>query len=105
MLDYDWRTVGDSMLRLLKSNQGLLSHTTVEHVKNYVAADEYEMTLEGLCLDLMHNPDLLLSDLEELGVLAKQVALDKESVYDPEFWTHFAEALEAKRLISAASKA
>lgn len=45
----------------------------------------------------MGHPDVSLHDLEELGALAVKLGLDRESVFDSDFWAHFTQALEARR--------
>lgn len=96
MVDFDNRAVQEAILGLLERSRALLNRRSIQHVMDYVGQEE-EMALESLCLDLMDRPEVPLADLEEMARLCKMVGLDRESVYDPDFWTHFTEALEEQR--------
>jgi hypothetical protein len=97
MSDVDWYAARAEIVRLLNANKSLLAKEDVDYVTHYIAVDEYEMALEILCLALMHKPEVSLADLEAMGVVAQQIGLDKESVYDSDFWTNFTAALEKRR--------
>jgi len=102
MPEFDHRAVQAALRSLLRRHRALLDAASIEHVEGY-AGQEEEMALESLCLDLMGRPEVPLVDLEEMARLCDVVGLDRESVYDPEFWAHFREALEARRATDVAS--
>jgi hypothetical protein len=99
MTNIDWNQVYADIRRLKNTHRRLLKGARggAEHVTDYLNCDEPQMALESLCLDLMDKPTVPLSDLEEMERLGKLLGLDKQSVYDPEFWEHLTAALTRRR--------
>src|SRR5690242_8302303 len=89
-MDPNWTDTAAEIRRLLLAYTGTLPRDAVDAVEHYIAHDEYEMALEGLCLELMKLKDFSREDRESCRVLAKRLGLDQESVFDPEFWQKLA---------------
>ena len=67
-----------------------LSDETIVAVKNYLDHDEYEMAIEGLFIDIMQLPAIPDSLSSKICIdLALSVGLDKEVVYQHDFWEKF----------------
>lgn len=97
MSDTDWFAVNDKIRALIASNQKRLDAEKIAGMVHYLEVDEYEMALELLCLALMRISDGTLLDLEAAAELAKQVGLDRESVFDDNFWANFSKVLTERR--------
>lgn len=82
----NWNEIKLRIEHLLLEHTGCLSQDTVEAVGHYINHDEYEMAFEGLCIDLMLSSADSVDWAECLDV-ARELSLDKESVFDAEFWT------------------
>lgn len=93
MSDTDWYAVSDKIRAIIASNQKRLDAEKIAGIVHYLDVDEYEMALELLCLALMRISDATLLDLEAAAELAKQVGLDRESVFDDNFWANFSTVL------------
>lgn len=80
------------ILNLLEKYKDRLEKDTISTVMHYVNHDEYEMAYEGLLIDLMSiefNP----KDIDILFCvnIGKEMNLDKESVFNYNFWIDFTE--------------
>ncbi len=55
-------------------------------VQHYILHDEYEMAFEGLCVELLKLEETKV-DWDACLNIARQLGLDKDSVFDSELWT------------------
>jgi hypothetical protein len=62
------------------------SDQTREHVVHYLDHGEYEIALEGLCLDIMGSPELGAQDFAECIELGRLLGLDHQTVLRHDFW-------------------
>ena len=75
---------------LLGEFSGQLDSASFRAVQHYLDHDEYEMAFEGLFIELMKaNADMNKSRLETYYNLGQKLGLDKDSVFDGEFWKKF----------------
>jgi len=91
----DWFEIKAFIEKILKLYCKFLSIESIDAVNHYLEHDEFEMAFEGLFLDLMsieHLPQLL--DGKRCMDLAIIMKLDKESVFDAEFWKKFSAFVE-----------
>lgn len=105
----DDKDIFDEANRLLREafvcNRRYLNDESVRAVTHYLNHDEYEMAFEGLFLDLMEvnifeNPEIL----EQCYILGKLLGLDKESVFDVDFWKKFSEFVDYIKIKKAGPK-
>ena len=72
---------------LLNEYKNLFDNKTNNAIKHYIEHDEYEMAFEGLFIDIIKQnnwiSDKSITYYLEIGM---QLSLDKESVFDPDFW-------------------
>ena len=69
---------------------------TKEHVLHFVNHSELEMAFEGFCIDLMTvHVKLSLDNARKFYRIGLSLGLDKESIYDPDFWTKFKSYIES----------
>src|SRR5688572_3411762 len=84
------------LARLLRENLGNLNAHSQKAIAHYIHHDEYEMAFEGIFIDLMEagriSSDRNLEEYEQLG---KKLNLDKESVFDGDFWDKFVRFIES----------
>ena len=76
--------------RLLRASRSILGASAISGVDHYVEHAEYEMAFEGLVLELMKagwRPPS--SDFAAWKALAVEFDLDRESVFDGDFWSKF----------------
>jgi hypothetical protein len=70
--------------------QRLLPSDGLEGVMHYLEHGEYEMSFEGLVIELMklevYTDGFNFSEWKELGL---QFRLNEESVFDSDFWSKF----------------
>lgn len=85
-MEINWTDVRAELRRLLLVYAGRLTQETVDAVEHYVEHDEYEIALEGLCLELMDLSEFTSEDREICKRLSMQLGLNRESVFDPGFW-------------------
>lgn len=76
--------------RFLKSSEKHISPDGLEEVRHYFEHGEFEMSFEGLVIELIkagYYPD----DFEYLNwkKVAMEFGLDAESVFDGDFWNNF----------------
>jgi len=57
----------------------------------YLENREYEMAFEGFFLELMNSREKIELDPQSCTAMAVGLGLDKEAVFDPDFWRKFQE--------------
>lgn len=56
-------------------------------ISHFLAYDEYEMAYEGLLIEMINSGYMPSRDeAEEYLKIGRALGLDKESVFDPQFW-------------------
>ena len=65
-------------------------------VDHYLYHAEYEMAFEGLFLAIMKLDTVPPLDWSRSTEMAKRLNLNKESIYDEDFWSRFSKYLEGK---------
>ncbi len=64
-----------------------LDQETRDSVSHFLAHDEYEMAYEGLLIEMIKsNYKPSREEADEYLKIGKALGLDKESVFDPDFW-------------------
>lgn len=90
--EIDYVLVKEKLLSVLDRYKDVLDGETLDSVEHFIAHDEYEMAYEGLFIELMKihfNPsDIDMNIYLKIGEILN---LDKESIFDSEFWAHLAE--------------
>jgi len=66
-----------------------LDEDTVDAVRHYVIHDEYEMAFEGLFIEIMNLIKVPGIDFQKSREIALLLKLDKETVFDHNFWGKF----------------
>ncbi|MEL6191366.1 MAG: hypothetical protein AAFR66_04920 [Bacteroidota bacterium] len=94
MEDFDWDYMENFIASVLNELKDTLSKKSVESAEHLLEHREYEMSFEGLCLDIMNLPKKPSLDWIEMKTAAKTLSLDKESVYDDDFWNKFESYLD-----------
>lgn len=83
----EYRKLLEEAINVSKS---ILSLEGLEGVEHYLQHGEYEMAYEGLVIELyasgLYPANFNFTDWKELGLV---LGLDKESVFDEEFWDKF----------------
>lgn len=67
-----------------------LPKDATEAVEHYLSHDEFEMGVEGLCIELLKLPSFRPEHRALCLHLAKLVGLDREAVFDPTVWSRLA---------------
>lgn len=75
-----------SILDMVKSKLDLESFEAVTH---YVEHGEFEMAFEGLFIEIMKMKERPIIDLYKAKNVAELLELDKETVFDSDFWQNF----------------
>jgi hypothetical protein len=65
-------------------------------VDHYLYHGEYEMAFEGLLLAIMKLDTIPPIDWRRSTEMAKKLNLNKESIYDEDFWSRFSTYIEGK---------
>ena len=85
-----WLNVENHIQALLNLCKDSLDLESVEAVQHYIDHDEYEMAFEGLFIELMKLGRLPnIGNWNDYLDLGHSLGLDKESVFDAEFWPRF----------------
>jgi hypothetical protein len=72
---------------ILTECQHLFTSDDLSEVRHYLDHGEIEMAVEGFCLELLRKNVVLPENIRtRVKVLAQDVRLDKESVFDAEIW-------------------
>ena len=75
---------------LINKFKYLLDKESIDMIKHYLDHSEYEMAFEGLFIELMNvNAVLTKTEIETYYNLGLKLELDKESVFDSNFWCNF----------------
>lgn len=82
----DWNEILREIKSILEIYREKLSSDAIDAVEHYLNHDEFEMGFEGLCLELLSISDFLPEHRLKCQELARTLGLDKESVFDAEFW-------------------
>lgn len=82
-------------LSLVKCDLDEESYNAVEHYLNH---DEYEMAFEGLFIELIQSKSKPIIDFKNSRKIALALGLDKESVFDGDFWIKFEKFLRKKSI-------
>jgi hypothetical protein len=87
-----WSVVEKRLQDLLIRYSDEIDDESKEAVQHYLDHSEYEMAFEGLFIELM-KLKVSLGNEESCGFieLGKKLDLDKESVFDGDFWNNFTE--------------
>ncbi|WP_109700671.1 hypothetical protein [Chitinophaga deserti] len=67
----------------------LIHEKTIVYVEHYLKYGEYEMAFEILFLGIMDSGKVPMIDVNKGMEVAKLLRLDKETIYDVNFWTNF----------------
>ena len=89
MNNIDWNTAELYIKDTLKLTSSTLDKETIEAVQHYIDHDELEMAFEGLFIELMKTKKTVNIDTSTGKETALFLKLDKETVYDPDFWIKF----------------
>ena len=68
-----------------------LSKEAIHCIKHYLLYDEYEMSFEILFIEIMKLKIIPVMNCEMNIRIGKQLKLDKESIYEENFWERFIE--------------
>lgn len=80
----------ERLKRFIKISEEIITIDSLEEVIHYYDHGEYEMAFEGLVIELINAnryPDNFI--FYEWMELALEFNLDKESIFDGEFWRKF----------------
>ncbi|WP_069330029.1 hypothetical protein, partial [Paenibacillus nuruki] len=78
--------------KFINMSESILSLEGLEAVTHYFEYDEYEMSFEGLVIEIYTSKMYTeKSDFIEWKELAWDFGLDKESIFDETFWDQFME--------------
>lgn len=76
--------------KFINDSEKIISKDGIDAVRHYFEHGEYEMSFEGLVIELMNAeiyPDnFIFSEWKELAL---KFGLDTESVFDGDFWRKF----------------
>lgn len=72
--------------QLLDANSCIIDDAVVKHVKHYLHHNENEMAFELLVLEVIEHSKAVIWDSEKVLKCALFLELDKESVYDDNFF-------------------
>ncbi|GGD66934.1 hypothetical protein CO662_28305 [Rhizobium anhuiense] len=78
----------DQFVRSVMSRADLDAES-VEAIGLYLDNREYEMAFEGLFLELIKSRKTIKLNASECIGMARQLKLDKETVFDHQFWSKF----------------
>ncbi|WIM40532.1 hypothetical protein PO903_06580 [Paenibacillus sp. PK4536] len=82
----------EKLKRFIHMSESILSLEGLETVTHYFEHDEYEMSFEGLVIELYTSKMYTVKfDFTEWKELALAFGLDKESIFDEKFWDNFME--------------
>jgi len=86
----EWEEIEKNIIHILEICQNDLPYEAVKFVKQYLDHAEYEMAGEGLFIEIMNLENIppTLHKNECLN-LAYSLGLDKEVVYQHDFWVKF----------------
>ena len=74
----------------ISASEGIISSDAIEEVRHFYEHGEYEMSFEGLVIELMkvrkYPNNFNLNEWRELAI---SYGLNKETVFDGEFWVKF----------------
>lgn len=80
----------NSLIELIKMSESVLSSDDLEGVLHYLEHGEYEMSFEGLVIEFYSTDKYPTNfNFEQWKKLAVSFGLDKESVFDENFWDKF----------------
>jgi hypothetical protein len=80
---------------LLDTYSDILDTDTYSEVMHYLQHGEYEMAFEGLFIDLINASfDVQKVDIEYYFNLGEKLNLNKESIFNHEFWNVFKNYIE-----------
>jgi hypothetical protein len=95
MAQENWTEIVAAIGELMATYKAHLARDGIEAVEHYLAHDEYELALEGLCLELLKSPALQRNDLLKCVELAKRLGLDREGILDADIWSKLLAAKNA----------
>ena len=72
---------------LLGEVQHCFDLDTINGIEHYIDNSEIEMAFEGLMIEIMNLNNVPKINILEIKEIAIQLKLDKESVFDSDFWS------------------
>src|SRR5690554_2191633 len=82
----DYCDVRTRLKKKLQEHENDIHDDTKTSVNYYIDHDEFEIALEGLCLDLMDSSKTTDRDIVECVDLGRILGLDKASVLNVDLW-------------------
>jgi hypothetical protein len=89
MNEIDWEYIKESLKAILSLVDSKLEKSLIDHIEHYIKHDEYEMAFEVLFTEIIKFENLSLIDYKKVKEIGKLLKLDKETVFDPNFWGNF----------------
>src|ERR1700743_1852002 len=83
----NWIEIENYIRNTLNEVSSYIDDESNKHVLHYLNCSEYEMAFEGLFIEIMKSN--IQVDFNLATIVAKQLHLDKESVFNPLFWNEF----------------
>jgi transcription initiation factor TFIIIB Brf1 subunit/transcription initiation factor TFIIB len=80
---------------LCNTNNASIANNAIAEVMHYLDHDEPEMAFEGLFIELMNNNNIIPKNTRDYYIkIAKELNLDKESVFRADFYDKFLKFME-----------
>ena len=86
--------IKNTLLALIDMHGHHLDQDSQDAVSHYITHEEYEMAFEGFFLEMI-NKKVNSSKFLVYVDLGKNLGLDKESVFDGDFWNKFSIWIES----------
>ena len=89
MKEIDWKYIKESLEIILSLVDSKLEKHLIAHIEHYIKYDEFEMAFEVLFTEIIKLENISLIDYKKVEEIGKLLKLDKETVFDPDFWGSF----------------
>jgi hypothetical protein len=89
MENENFQIAEDYIIHVLSIVQSNLGIAAVKETIHFLTYGEYEMSFEGLFIEIMNLTTIPPIDFVEALKVARLLKLDEESVFDSDFWIKF----------------
>jgi len=86
---YTWPEIKEYIEELLNNSNNDFDKETIDFIRHYIEYDEFEMAFEALLIEMINSKKYWHINKKKAKEIALVLKLDKEPIYDFDFWKKF----------------
>lgn len=86
---YTWTEIKEYIEELLNESKDDFDNETINFIRHYLKHNELEMAFEALFIEIINLKKYVFLNTKKAKEIALILKLDKEPIYDFDFWKKF----------------